>query len=391
MKNKHFRFFAALMLLTTLSACADSSVQSGSAAIPESEISSSNQQKEAITTQQNETQISQKEENSTVPDSTVNYQTPSGVYLGLCIGTEEGIWLTPRGFSDGVDECIEKWLASEYKYHDTWQDYKQVRGSAAVFSSDRTFELHTQCGDDRSDYIHFSGTYSMDDSHLALQYSKCNRYHNDMFQYSVELDYSEYDVVYEQLLSLQLNDANERGILPNEYFKLYPPSANSAFSIIHSPLFPCFDSTTERGKVGYQLCCVDDFLCREVYGCTINKSYKPNSPFSIQYSFNDAQEQDPNYEFYTYPFSPVISEKLQEALNDENTVTNIQFSDGKWVWTNSKGETINQGAYQESSSHPGLIVMYFTDDSIENCDNYIILLYITEKTIFYPAFLKYSD
>lgn len=142
---------------------------------------------------------------------------------------------------------------------------------------------------------------------------------------------------------------------------------------------------------------VDDLLCTDTYGIELKGKYSRGKAFTLEHNFEETMEDD---EQSPLKWDPDAEEyKVRE---EERAVVNygcdslnstIEFSDGEWEWFNDDGELLNNGKYDESKDHPGLISMYVDDDSKKSgaeaqavCP---LLFYIADDgEIYYPAFVK---
>lgn len=141
-----------------------------------------------------------------------------------------------------------------------------------------------------------------------------------------------------------------------------------------------------------------DFLCTDVFGMKLNSKYEYGADFIIEFDVLSPYIND-KYSSVNMSEDEELLEKtktnLKSSITDgsDDFNTTIKFSDGEWGWYNSSGNLVNNGKYQESKQHKGLIAMYVTKESKRYHSSYSIplILYIDKKgDIYYPAFIKYD-
>ncbi len=128
-----------------------------------------------------------------------------------------------------------------------------------------------------------------------------------------------------------------------------------------------------------------DFLCGDTVGWTIDGGYESGKSFTVsldpQAIIDDC---DP-----VYYDKEMIRDRFTKGPKGigSTDMTKVEFSNGKWKWISSEGETLSTGTYSESSIHKGFIVITAANGE-ENRLSGNEYLFIDDSGIYYPAAVK---
>lgn len=318
----------------------------------------------------------------------------------------------------GIDQTIESYSSLETKPI-TFYGNKFVMNS--LYRSENDF------------YKTYSGTFTVDKGKILFSYETT---HTENYDVDIGEDYSGYD---EELLSASKQRRAEalKGMSEEEqnelikenrllhtkkliqedmlrlnetgtYIDVVNPRLLTNDKVSSLSILPIFANHTsgsnKQKEQSFILSAVDDFLCVPTYGFRLKGSYRSGEDFTIKCNTLKAYQDDPNSK--TNQNYNSAEANLKKAINrdvgDLND-TRIEFSNGKWTWTNSKGELLNNGPYLESKEYEGLIGMFIDENSkqpqgdskvqkrtFEQYKNYCpLLFYISgDGTIWYPGFVK---
>ena len=228
------------------------------------------------------------------------------------------------------------------------------------------------------------------------------------FEYSELTDYKDGEVIHE----LSINDEgdsrseknaiksmksfNESGCFPldiNEAGSGLGNGYNTLPNVTHRAVNSSYKIKTEPSC---DFKCEGDMLCIDVYGFELDGSYSSGKDFQVRQNWLRCMNDDPmgNSDISAGDRTfKAIGDAIgvEDASDAGDYDCTIEFSDGRWEWYNSRNELINNGIYEESQEHTGLIAMYLTADSKnqQKDRSYMPLtFYINGDDIYYPEYVK---
>lgn len=314
----------------------------------------------------------------------------------------------------------------------TIESYRSLETKPITFSGNR-FEMNSFIQFEDDDYVTYDGAFTVDNGKILFSYENRNA---GKYSASISEDYSGYDeevlsaskqrrakaldglskeeqdkLLSENQLLRQKQKTKEDMLSLNEtgtYIDIVKPrllTGDKSYSLAFLPIFANHTSGPYKQKEQtFILSAVDDFLCVPTYGFRLNGSYSMEKDFTVTCNMLKAYQDDPNskYNQNQNRTEANLRESINRDVGDLND-TKIEFSGGKWTWTNSKGELLNNGSYLESRVHEGLIGMFIDENSkqaqgstkyqqkaFEHYKYYCpLLFYIADDgTIWYPGFVK---
>lgn len=195
----------------------------------------------------------------------------------------------------------------------------------------------------------------------------------------------------------QMQTMNETG----SYCRLLIPSMNASVKYTDYSILPYIRWTARPTDVNWDLSntmkAAGDFLCADTYGIELEGDYKKGKDFTLKHDLEETIKEDEQslYQFEEdkEEYLETQKERATHFYNCGSLETTIEFSDGEWEWYNNAGELLNNGKYEESKDHPGLIMMTLDEDSL-NAPEYALAImplwfYIADDgEIYYPAYVK---
>ena len=282
------------------------------------------------------------------------------------------------------------------------------------------------------EFAAYKGSYSVDDGEIKFSYEN---FHGENYDVSIDEKLPDYDkeivetsnpykaksleglpmdekkkrVKEERLIYSRhtMQNKMKRWNETGSYYNNVAPRMMFSDKVAAYNAFPIFTMNVkgvqQREDSAFVLHSVDDFICVPTYGFELDGDYDKGDDFSITYNILDTMKDDP-YSIYNLDkwestqmkedatYAEYYERIIEKQIGDLKD-TRIEFSNGKWTWTNSKGELINNGTYLESDDHEGFIAMFVVDDSKNNDKDYQQLsplyFYIDgDGTIWYPNWIK---
>ena len=150
-----------------------------------------------------------------------------------------------------------------------------------------------------------------------------------------------------------------------------------------------------------------DFLCTPLFGLTVDGSYQSGKDFALEYVPADTLRNDKySLAYFNEAEQCYAAQYDEEKLgmqikilanrygigSPEAMQFRVQCAGGKWEMTANNGQAVSKGAYAESKTHPGFIVMYEEPDDPASAgilqNLYPLFLYIDGNQIYYPGFVR---
>ena len=282
------------------------------------------------------------------------------------------------------------------------ESYRSLEAKPLTFTGER-FEIKAQTWFDEINTFSnspnepsctYSGTFTVENGKILLSYEN---FHSDTSNYDINVND---ELPKRNNVQDYMRELNETG----SYFTKVTPriyTFDKNISYITLPYFAEYSGgTIKREGENFILSVVGDFICAPTYGFWLNGSYSRGSDFTIDYNMLSSYLDDP-YSVYSLNGRD-YRDQIEHFFGDLKD-TQIEFSNGKWTWTNSEGDIINNGTYLESRQYRGLIGMFIDKNSKQaqstskvnqrSFEQYKkccpLLFYIAgDGTIWYPGFEK---
>ena len=324
-------------------------------------------------------------------------------------------------YGSGLDSGLEYAVKS----------YRSKGLSSLKFSADRFEMLEDEIWD--GEYYTYDGTYSVADGKIDFHYENFN--YNGKVNVNIDDELPDYDeslVLSEDPFSEEslqgLSDEEKRQRvreenikyekkLSQDRMKLYNESGTYCNFVapymyrlfdkgVSYDVFPLFIQRGKSKEVVYKLYPFEDLICVPTYGIELISDFSSGEDFTVKFNMLDSCIDDPysmwNIEDWEHmDIYSASGEETKTTADDYKRLirllignledTTIEFSNGKWTWTNSEGELVNNGYYLESSKHEGLIGM-FIDEKSKRYSKFVDMAYLfyidSTGKIWYPNWVK---